>query len=97
MSLCRTSLLTSLILLLTYSSAVAEKVRVSVPEMDCEHCSHAIEDRLKREKDISKVEIDLKSKEISIYTVDPTKISDEELRALIKDSGFEATTIVRGE
>lgn len=73
----------------------AETVKVSVPEMECESCSRAIEARLKQEKDISGIVVDIKNRVVTLSTVDSAKISDERLREVFKDSGFEAGTIER--
>jgi copper chaperone CopZ len=77
------------------TNSLAETIKISVPEMECENCSHAVEDRLKQDKDITKISTDLKERVVTVYTVDSVKVSDEKLKALIKDSGFEATSIER--
>ena len=77
------------------SGAIAETIKVSIPDMECDHCSQAVEDRLKLEKDITKISIDLKERVVTIHTVDSVKIPDEKINALIKDSGFEAKSIER--
>lgn len=77
------------------SLSVAETIKVSVPEMECENCSQAIEARLKQEKEISNITTDVKNRVVELKTADSVTISDEKLKEMFKDSGFEASTIER--
>ena len=95
MNFFKLSILTTLLVTVSIGSAIAETIRISVPEMECDNCSKAIKDRLKLEKDITKVSIDLKERVVTVNTADSAKVTDERLNALIKDSGFEAKSIER--
>jgi len=95
MTYLKLSFLTASFLALNISSSFAEVIKISIPEMECANCSNAIENRLKQEKDITKISIDLKQRAVSVETAESVKISDERIRELVKDSGFEAKEIVR--
>jgi len=75
--------------------AVAESINVSVPEMECESCSNAIQGRLKKEAGVSKVTPDLDARVVKIETDDTVKFTDEQIKKLIKESGFDATDVTR--
>lgn len=82
-------------LLLIPALSFAETIRISVPEMECDHCSGAVEARLKLEKEIEKVETDAKARVVTVVLKDGEKLSDEKLRELVKDAGFSSDKIER--
>jgi copper chaperone CopZ len=85
------------ILSLAGAPAFAETIIVSVPEMECGNCSRAIETRLKQQKEVTAVSSDTTKREVTITTDDSTKFSDEEIKALIQDAGFDAGEVKRAE
>jgi len=95
MNVIKLPLLIAIFITVSLGIALADTIKVSIPDMECEHCSKSVEDRLKLEKDITKISIDLKERVATIYTVDSVKVSDEKIRELIKDAGFEAKSIER--
>ena len=77
------------------SSVSAEVIKVLIPEMECQNCSNAIKDRLKKESGISKITPDVDTKVVTIETDDSVKFSDEQIVKLVKESGFDATEVKR--
>ena len=75
--------------------ANAEILRASVPEIDCQGCVTSIKDRLKQEKEISSINVDLKTKVVTIVTAEGATLSDEQVRALVKDAGYDVSTLER--
>lgn len=59
-----------------------------VPEMTCDHCTHAVSGALFAVPGVSSVEVDLGTK---IVTVRGDGLSDAALRAAIRGAGYEAT------
>lgn len=83
--------------LLFASAALADTITVHVPDMECESCSSAIEARVKREPGIVSVKTDVKERVVTIVTADTTKLTDDKVKELVKDAGFSAEHIDRGE
>lgn len=63
-----------------------ERLELRVVNMACEGCAKRLE-RVLRKKGVSDVRVDLKTKTVEIY-YSPENISEEEIRATIKNSGF---------
>jgi copper chaperone CopZ len=65
---------------------VAENKTYRVPEMSCSHCEEAIARRLAAVAGVERVEVDLRSK---LVTVCGRDLDDGALRAAIDEAGYE--------
>jgi copper chaperone CopZ len=67
----------------------AGEVTVKVPGMVCGFCAQGIEKNLKTDSKVSGVKIDLESKNVKFNVKDGEDLSNDKIRELLKDSGFE--------
>ena len=88
-------LISAILTLLVATSAFAETIKVSVPEMECGGCSSAIKDRLKQEAEITEIKTDTDTRIVTITTKEAATLTDDKVKALIKDAGFEVKSIER--
>jgi copper chaperone CopZ len=84
-----------LVIISLCSLAVAETLRVNVPEMECGGCTSSIKDRVSRENGVTKVETDIEKRAVTIVTTEGVVFTDDQVKALIKDAGFTAEKIER--
>ena len=86
-----------LITVLNIGSLVAknENILVDVDGLVCSFCAFSIEKKLGKNKKIKKVKVDLEQRKIRIRLNPGQKLSDQEIRGLVKDSGYNASKITR--
>jgi len=58
-----------------------------VPDMSCEHCTHAVSNEVSRVSGVASVDVDLQSKTV---TVRGSHLDDMALRSAIDEAGYEA-------
>lgn len=80
--------------LLVSMSAFAETVTVGVNGMVCSMCAQGITKKLKALK-VEQLVVDLDNKVVSFSTPDSLKVSDDKIKAVIKDAGYAVTDITR--
>ena len=78
------------------SAAWAERITVNVDGMVCAFCAAGIEQLLNDEAAVAKVQVDLDASEVRINTKEDATLSDDQLREIIRKSGFTAGKITRG-
>lgn len=69
-------------------SAMAKDIKVSVKGMVCGLCAQGIEKKLKANPDVQNIKIDLESKTVRIDIKDNAEISNDKLKKVFEDSGF---------
>lgn len=63
------------------------KVILSVPDISCEHCQHAIEGALKNEVGVAAVRVDVPSRQVFL-DYDPAAITMDQVTAILDDEGY---------
>jgi copper chaperone len=66
---------------------VAETVTYTVPKIHCAHCAASIQEEVSEVVGVEGVDVDLDSK---LVKVSGENLSDEALRAAIREAGYEA-------
>ncbi len=79
------------------SSALAEKITVSLKGMVCAFCAQGIKTHIGRLKGVERVEPDMERSEVRIYMQPQQTLEDEQIRLVIEDAGYEAGEIKRQE
>jgi mercuric ion binding protein len=82
----------------TSPAAVAagpERITVTVTGLSCPFCAYGLEKRLKKIEGLDSLNIGFKTGAVTLYVRDGSTVSDERIRRLVKDGGFEATKIER--
>lgn len=72
-------------------------VEVGVNGMVCDFCAQGIKKQFKKEKSVSKVDVDLDNKKVTIHFHHDADLADEEIKTKLKDAGYEVRTIARKE
>lgn len=83
-------------LALLAAPAFAGTVQVGVNGLVCAFCVSGIEAAFKKEPGVEATQVDLDAKRVSITTTGDG-ISDERIRAVITDTGYNVTSITREE
>lgn len=73
----------------------AKAIKVHVEGMVCAFCAQGIEKRMTDIPGVVSVEVDLKTKVVSIQTNSSVTISDAEITAAIKEAGYNIQKIQR--
>ena len=72
-----------------------QRVNVTVTGLSCPFCAYGLEKRLRRLEGLDSLRIEFQSGQVALYLRDGSKVSDQEIRRLVKDAGFEARKIER--
>jgi len=83
------------LIVLIPSLAIAEKITVSVTGMVCAFCAQGIKKRIFKIPGVIAVEPELKTQSVTITTDEKTTLSDEQVEAVISDSGYGTVKIER--
>lgn len=67
---------------------MAETMTYTVAGMTCDHCKHAVSSEVGSVAGVAGVEVDLDTK---LVTVTGERLDDQQLRAAIKEAGYEAS------
>jgi periplasmic mercuric ion binding protein len=77
-------------------SALAENVQITVRGMVCSFCAQGIEKNLGKLEGVSNVKVSLEKKEVTLVT-SSDKVSDEQLRKVVNDAGYDVENITRAK
>lgn len=75
--------------------AEAKPISIQVKGMVCAFCAQGIEKKFGKMPQIDKVSVDLDTKLVSLETKDGQDISDDDLKKIIVESGYEVVKIER--
>lgn len=67
-----------------------QTIVIQVEGMSCSHCQRAVANALTARKGVSGAVVSLEGKTATV-TYDPARVTPEELRAAIRDEGYEAS------
>lgn len=76
-------------------SAYAKKIEVDVAGMTCGMCIGAITKELEQTDKVENIKVSLDDKMATFSEIKDKKISDSEIRSVIKKAGYEAVKIRR--
>ena len=74
---------------------MAEQVKVQVNGMVCAFCAQGIKSKLMEQEGMESVEVDLETKVVTMSLGAGAKLSDEDIRKVIADSGYDTVSIDR--
>lgn len=74
-------------------SAFAETIHVGVDGMVCAFCAKGIEKSFKKQPETEKVAVSLEDKLVTIQTKKDATMKDDKIKTIIKEAGYEVTTI----
>lgn len=66
---------------------MSETVTYTVPAIHCAHCGMSIREEVSEVEGVEAVDVDLEAK---VVTITGRALSDEKLRAAIREAGYEA-------
>lgn len=75
--------------------AAGKDIKVSVKGMVCGFCAQGIEKKLHEQDSVEKVNVNLKDKLVTVNLKDGKSISDEEIKKILTDSGYNIEKIER--
>ena len=75
----------------------AKPVVVQVKGMVCAFCAQGIEKKFKAESEVSTVKVSLETKRVDLETKDGKEISDEKIKKIVTDAGYEVVKIERAK
>ena len=75
--------------------ASAEEIKVTVKGMVCSFCAQGIKKNVSKIPEVESVNPDLEKKLVVITTKADKTISDEKIKEIITDAGYEVSQIVR--
>lgn len=92
----------SCVLMLTSSFSLAalaatESIKMRVEGMVCAFCASSIEKKLKALPATSEIYINLEKRVVAITTKDGETVSDNDLRKIIVDAGYQLQAVERGK
>lgn len=64
-------------------------ITIGVQGMSCSHCKMAVEKALHGLDGVSTAEVSLEANNVTV-TYDPSRVSEDRLRAAIREAGYEA-------
>lgn len=88
-------LLVVMLLLLAPVLASAEELKVQVKGMVCSFCAQGIKKTFSKQDAVEDIKVDLDSKIIQISFKEGKTLTDEEVKTLINDSGYDVVSIER--
>ena len=87
-----------LTLIITFGVAAtvsAETIRATVNGMVCGFCATAIEKTFKRQPEVKTVDVDLKSRLVTVMTKDGQTLDDAKVKKLMTNTGYSVVNIER--
>lgn len=76
-------------------SAMAETVDVKVSGMVCSMCAQGIQKKFSSQESVKKLNVDMDNKLVTIETHDGKSISDDTIKTLITEAGYNVANISR--
>jgi len=90
--------LLTIILTFGLTAAVsAETIRTTVNGMVCGFCATAIEKTFRKQPEVKTVNVDLKSRLVTVTTKEGQTLDDAKLKKLITNSGYSVVSIDRAK
>jgi periplasmic mercuric ion binding protein len=83
--------------LLVPVSALAGEIHIGIKGMVCPFCATGLKKTLGKEKGIQKVTVSLEQRRVTLEVDAAQAPTDERLRELVKDAGYETVSIERGQ
>lgn len=74
-------------------TAGPQRIDMIVVGLSCPFCAYGLEKKLKKVDGVTNIDIDFKTGNVQLEVNDGSEVSDDQIRKLVKDAGFE----VRGE
>ncbi|MBI4513902.1 MAG: heavy-metal-associated domain-containing protein [Gemmatimonadetes bacterium] len=76
-------------------TAGPQRIDMVVLGLSCPFCAYGLEKKLKKVEGLTDISIDFKTGKVRMAVRDGSKVSDERLKKLVKDAGFEVEEISR--
>jgi mercuric ion binding protein len=89
------SLSTALALAPAWSGNSATRIEIAINGMVCSFCVRGIESRLKTLPGAAAIHVDLQKRLVTLQVKSGDVVSDERLRTLIRDAGYDVRRIER--
>lgn len=70
------------------ASAGPQRIQMTVHGLSCPFCAYGLEKKLRRIEGLDSLSIDFRSGNVVLEVQDGTRVTDERIRALVKDAGF---------
>jgi mercuric ion binding protein len=77
--------------------AFAAKINVEVNGVVCAFCAQGIKKQFKKIDAVESIDVSLEEKRVTLETKEGQDVSDEKIKSLINDAGFEVVKIERGK
>ncbi len=84
-----------LVFLLLSQTALAETIQINVSGMVCSMCIQGIKKKFSQQKNLSHVDVDLDKKVVTLEAEHEHELSDEKIKTLINEAGYEVISISR--
>ena len=78
-----------------WSGNSATRIEIAINGMVCSFCAQGIENRLKTLPGAAAIHVDLQNRLVTLQIKSGTVVSDERLRTLIRDAGYDVRRIER--
>lgn len=76
-------------------NVMAETVDVKVSGMVCSMCAQGIQKKFSSQESVKKLNVDMDNKLVTIETHDGKSISDDTIKSLITEAGYNVANITR--
>lgn len=77
------------------ASTHTKSFTVSVKGMVCAFCAQGIEKKFKEMPEVKSVQVSLKTKKVDVVTKGDAQISDEKIKEIVSESGYDVERIER--
>lgn len=77
------------------AGAGPQRIEMIVHGMSCPFCAYGLEKKLRKIEGVDSLSIDFKTGRVTLAVPDGSKVTDEQIRDLVKDAGFEVMEIKR--
>ena len=77
-------------LLVSTIAFAGEEIKVGVKGMVCAFCAQGIEKKFMSQPEVEKVKVSLEKKVVTVGFKDGQKLSNDKIKELLKDAGYEA-------
>lgn len=85
------------LLMLSPLATSAQPITIQVKGMVCSFCAQGIEKKFKSMSEVKTISVNMETKLVYLDTKDGQDISDEKLKSIITDSGYEVVKIERSK
>ena len=88
-------ILIAIIIFFPLTANAAETAKISVNGLVCDFCARAIEKIFTKDEAVESVTVDLTSKIVTAIFKDGKTLSDDQLKKLVTDAGYNVVSIAR--